>query len=400
MPPVEPAPKRFFSTTQERLVGTALALLSFTVIIMFTVGVFFVFKLFVGAFYHVIWPLAVAGILATILRPVAVFLQRKLKLSRVWSILLLYLVVALAIFGLLGLLLPKLIEELLRFIDYLPVFIEDLRASFANAYPAVIQFIEEKFGAEYIAQMRESASNMAGSVMKSWEGALAKAGSFLSGAIAVATGLAIIPVYLFFLLESNRSLTRDLRKELYFVREDWRDDVVFLIDQFVGSIVSFFRGQLIIALIMGTLLAIGFASIGLNFAIVLGLAIGLLNVVPYLGSVIGLATVLPISYFQEGGGLTLVLLALGVFVVVQMIEGYFLTPRIMGRTTGLHPMLIIVAIFFWGTALDGVLGMILAIPLTAFFVVAWRLIKRKYLDRARFDAPNSNGAPIETQNAP
>ena len=68
-----------------------------------------------------------------------------------------------------------------------------------------------------------------------------------------------------------------------------------------------------------------------------------------------------------------------VFAVVPVIEGYVLTPRIMGSRTGLHPMVIIVAIFFWGAALDGILGMILAIPLTAFLVVFWRLAKEKYI---------------------
>jgi len=74
-----------------------------------------------------------------------------------------------------------------------------------------------------------------------------------------------------------------------------------------------------------------------------------------------------------------VVLVLAVFGLVQTIEGYLLTPRIMGDRTGLHPMVIIVAIFFWGTALSGVLGMILAIPLTAFLVVFWRLAREKYV---------------------
>ena len=64
---------------------------------------------------------------------------------------------------------------------------------------------------------------------------------------------------------------------------------------------------------------------------------------------------------------------------VQVIEGYVLTPRIMGDRTGLHPMVIIFAVLFWGTALGGILGMILAIPLTAFLVVFWRLAKEKYI---------------------
>jgi predicted PurR-regulated permease PerM len=64
---------------------------------------------------------------------------------------------------------------------------------------------------------------------------------------------------------------------------------------------------------------------------------------------------------------------------VQSVEGWFLTPKIMGQRTGLHPVIIIISIFFWGTALDGILGMLLAIPLSAFVVIAWRLGKRKYL---------------------
>ena len=64
-------------------------------------------------------------------------------------------------------------------------------------------------------------------------------------------------------------------------------------------------------------------------------------------------------------------LALCVFVAVQMLEGYFLTPKIMGGKTGLHPTVIIFSVFFWGIALDGILGMILAIPLTAFMAALW-----------------------------
>ena len=74
-----------------------------------------------------------------------------------------------------------------------------------------------------------------------------------------------------------------------------------------------------------------------------------------------------------------VALVLGAMMVVQLIEGYYLTPKVMGDRTGLHPLTIIVALFFWGTAFDGLAGMILAIPLTAFLVVFWRLARDKYI---------------------
>jgi predicted PurR-regulated permease PerM len=130
---------------------------------------------------------------------------------------------------------------------------------------------------------------------------------------------------------------------------------------------------------MGVLLALGFTIIGLKFGLFIGLMLGILNIVPYLGTIIGLSIALPLAFLQPAGGVNLVGLVLLVFVIVQNIEGWYLTPKIMGHRTGLHPVTIIVAIFFWGTALGGILGMILAIPLTAFFVTAWRLLKRKYL---------------------
>jgi predicted PurR-regulated permease PerM len=155
--------------------------------------------------------------------------------------------------------------------------------------------------------------------------------------------------------------------------------VVYLIREFVNIVVAFFRGQLVIAFLQGVLYAIGFSAIGLRYGFVLGLVLGLLNVIPYLGSMIGLGVGLPLGYFQDGGGWPLAVGVLVVFTVVQLIEGYLLTPKIMGDRTGLHPLVIIVAVFFWGSALQGILGMILAIPLTAFLVVFWRLAKDKYI---------------------
>jgi predicted PurR-regulated permease PerM len=127
------------------------------------------------------------------------------------------------------------------------------------------------------------------------------------------------------------------------------------------------------------LFAIGFTLVGLKFGFVLGLLLGFLNIIPYLGSLVGLGINLPLAYFQEGGGWGTVVAVLIVFAIVQVIEAYVLTPRIMGSRTGLHPMAIIVAIFFWGSALDGILGLILAIPITAFLVVFWRLVREKYV---------------------
>jgi predicted PurR-regulated permease PerM len=377
--PSEDSPRRL-TPNQWRLIGTALALISLTIIVAFCLGLFALFREFVTTFAQVLWPIAVSGVLALMLRPIVQIFQDRLKLSQSWAIIILYALATGAMLAALGLLLPTLVEQSIRFFNYLPTFIDKIRELAIESYPAIVAFIEEKLGADTYARIQESLSNSVESIVHSSESAINSIGKLIGKALAISTGLAIIPIYLFFMLESNRDLSKDIHEQLSFLKDDWRDDAVFLINEFVGSIVLFFRGQVAIALIMGVLLATGFTLIGLNFGIILGLGIGFLNIIPYLGSIIGIGTVLPLAYFQsDGGSLQLVIFALAIFTAVQMIEGYLLTPRIMGKSTGLHPMVIIIAIFFWGTALDGILGMILAIPLTAFFVVAWRLLKRKYL---------------------
>jgi predicted PurR-regulated permease PerM len=190
---------------------------------------------------------------------------------------------------------------------------------------------------------------------------------------------AILPIYLAFFLKAKPFEPKQISTFLPFLKKTTRDDISYLFDQFIGILVTFFRGQIIIALIQGVLFSIGFALVGLPYSIVIGMTLGLLNIIPYLGNIVGLSVALPLSYFGAGGGLTQVILVLAVFTVVQSIEGYILTPKIMGNRTGLHPALIIFSVFFWGVALGGILGMMLAIPLTAFAVVFWRLLKKKYM---------------------
>ena len=225
----------------------------------------------------------------------------------------------------------------------------------------------------------EIAEKSAAVIKSAWTGLL--------GFFAQMTYLAVIPIYLFYFLSSNRNLIDDLEKELSFLSDSVKEDVIFLIREFVSILVSFFRGQLLIGLLMGVGYAIGFSISGLKFGITLGLLFGLLNIVPYLGSIVGIGTALLVSYLQPGGiaesGEWNVLIGCGIsFVVVQLIESYYLTPKIMGQQTGLHPVVVMVSIFFWGTALGGILGMIFGIPLTAFIIIAWRLLCRKYFNRA------------------
>ncbi len=378
---------------QRRTITAAITALGIVVITAILLLCFYILRMFVGTFSGVLWPLAAAGILAMLLRPVTAMFEKRLNLGHLSSIILLFVFLAIAL-SLLGYAVFSIFnQQVLDFFKDLPGQIRELINSVRQKFPQIMTMGENIFGKEKFDSMMNDLVNSAKDGANYIMPLIKKSGQSIMSIFGLATQVAIIPVYLFFLLLSNRDYALDLKSELSFLGEEIRDDLIFLCREFVGIIVSFFRGQLVIGLIMGVLYAIGFTLVGLDFGFLIGLAMGFLNIVPYLGTILGLAVALPVAYLQPDGGTSTLVFVLVVFAAVQMAEGYFLTPKIMGKQTGLHPMVIIIAIFFWGTALDGILGMILAIPLTAFFVVAWRLIKVKYLPRLTKPKDGERGPP-------
>ena len=337
---------------------------------------------FISTFSSVIWPLAVAGIMALVMRPVVTIFEQRLKLKRPVAVLLLYAVFVLLIAGLLVTFLPALVSQIIEFIAYLPKLWEKIVAYGELHFPDWLSLVRPYLDNPTVKAALDGLAQQAQDLLGHLAPTLKSAGAGIFGLFGLVASLAVIPVYLFFFLLSNNDPTKALPEHLPFLKKEYRDDVVFLIREFLGILVAFFRGQLLIGFIMGVLLATGFTIGGLKFGLAIGPLTGLLNIVPYLGSILGMSVALPLAFLQpDGGGLPLVGICVGVFVAVQAIEGWFLTPRIMGRQTGLHPVAIIVAVFFWGKALGGILGMMLAVPLTAFFVTAWRLVRRNYFSK-------------------
>lgn len=362
---------------QKRATAAAITVLAVTVIVLASAVLLFLVGLFLNKFSSVFLPLALAAILALVINPWFDLLKVRLKLPTPLAIAALFLSVLIPL-GLFGWFFgAKIGAQIGELVDHAPAYWERVRAFVEARWPEVRAYLE-RFGID--------AESVGGGESGDLGGTL---GGFMAGAVTAGKGIvawvggllgwAVFPVYLvFFLLSPPGGLDR-MEQHLVFLKPETRRDVIFLAREFVSILVSFFRGQLIIALAQGVLYAIGFSVIGLSYGFVLGLLLGFLNVIPYLGSIIGLGIGIPLAFFQDGGSLGLALGVVAVFTAVQMIEAYLLTPRIMGDRTGLHPMAIIVAVLFWGTALGGIFGMILAIPLTAFGVVVWRLVRDKYM---------------------
>lgn len=363
---------------QRRLVGSALGGLAVATLVALTLVALVYGARFVSAFSSVIWPLAAAGILSLILRPVVAFFEHRLKIRRPLAVVALYGLVAVIMAGFFLSFVPVVIKQLLDFVSYLPTLWKNSLAWGDQHYPEWLATFRPYLENPAVKKALDGLSQQGQNFLAHLVPTFRQAGAGIFGIFGFFASVAVIPVYLFFFLLTDADPTRQLPTHLPFLNPSQREDAVFLVREFLGILVAFFRGQILIGLIMGVLLATGFSIVGLRFGLAIGLIMGLLNVVPYLGSILGLSIALPLAFFQPDGGLNLVGGCLIVFAIVQALEGWILTPRIMGRQTGLHPVAIIVAIFFWGHALGGVLGMMLAVPLTAFFVTAWRLARRKY----------------------
>jgi predicted PurR-regulated permease PerM len=185
--------------------------------------------------------------------------------------------------------------------------------------------------------------------------------------------LLLIPFFVYYLLADYRSMREHFDR---LIPPRYRAVTSTLLGQINFVISSYVRSQLVIAVVMGVLYAIGFAIARVPLAISIGLLSGLLNFVPYLGTLTGLA--LSLSFVAlDGGGWARILGVIAVFIIVQSVEGYYLTPKLLGGSLDLHPMLVLVGLMIGGS-LFGILGIILAVPVIAVAKVALNFLEELY----------------------
>jgi predicted PurR-regulated permease PerM len=188
-------------------------------------------------------------------------------------------------------------------------------------------------------------------------------GGFL-GVTGFLLSLVMVPIYLFFLLKESPSIEQRWREYLPLRSSPLKNEVAAVLSQINNYIIAYFRGQLLVCLIDGILIGTALYMCGLNFAPLIGLLVVVLTMIPYIGIVLCWVPAVLIAAGQWGDWQHPLLITL-VFVVVQNLEAMFIAPRIVGNSVGLHPMTVIVSIFVWGLLIGGLLGPILAVPLTA-----------------------------------
>jgi predicted PurR-regulated permease PerM len=188
-------------------------------------------------------------------------------------------------------------------------------------------------------------------------------GGFL-GVAGFLFSLILVPIYLFFLLNEKPQIEAHWKDYLPLRASPFRDEVADVLSEINRYVTAYFRGQLLVCLVDGILIGTALTILGLNFAPLIGAMVVILTMVPYVGIIICWVPAVLIAAFQWGDWTHPIIVTL-IFIGIQNLEGIFYAPRIVGNYVGLHPMTVIVSIFVWGLIIGGVIGPLLAVPLTA-----------------------------------
>src|SRR5437867_9780341 len=198
---------------------------------------------------------------------------------------------------------------------------------------------------------------------KLWEILKKSIGGFL-GVTGFLLSLILVPIYLFFLLNEKPRIQQRWKEYLPLRASPFRDEVADVLSEINRYVTAYFRGQLLVCLVDGILIGIALTIFGLNFAPLIGVLVVILKMIPYIGIILCWLPAVFIAAFQWGDW-THPIIVTAIFIVIQNLEGIFYAPRIVGNYVGLHPMTVIVSIFAWGLIIGGIIGPLLAVPLTA-----------------------------------
>jgi predicted PurR-regulated permease PerM len=331
--------------------------------------VFFV-AVFIGARIILI-PMLCSLALAYLLAPVVAWFERR-GWSRSSSVLLTISGAAVILALILIFILPGFWGQLVKTYDQArerlgdKERVESLRQKVRQISPPVFDFLESKVKKPGDSDLPERVFGMA----SQW---LQKGLFSLVDVTTSLLDLLLIPFFVYYLLADYSAMRAHLDR---LIPPRHHAVASTLISRINFVISSYVRNQLVIALVMGVLYSIGFAVARVPLALSIGLLSGLLNFIPYLGTLTGLT--LSLSFVAlDGGGIARISGVLAVFIIVQSVEGYYLTPKLLGGSLDLHPMWVLVGLMIGGS-LFGILGIILAVPVIAIAKVALDFLEELY----------------------
>lgn len=379
---MEPEKPSFFSTRYIKFLGgrntifTLILLLMIGLIIMIYDEISFIFVPLTVFLGNVILPIILAVIVYYLLRPILRMLE-KIKVKRVLGILLIFLALVGIVTLLVFLVFPFLKAQFFRLAEELPgYFIEVL--SQLDSFLRTNTFISS-----YYLQIENDVANLLYDLPKelgaffqnTFTGIATGISSFIGILTSFILAIVTVPFILFYLLKDGEKLPAYILK---IFPPRMRDDLKSVFTSIDKQISSYIQGQILVSMCIGIMIFIGFTIIGMDYALLLGVLAMVTSVVPYLGPVIAITPAAIIALVTSP--FMLIKLAV-VWTVVQLIEGKFISPQIMGKSLHVHPITIIFVLITSG-ALFGVPGVILGIPGYAILKVIvshfYTLFKKRY----------------------
>lgn len=330
-----------------------------------TVIVLIALYLLIRRLSGVLLPFLISFVVAYMLTPIVNFFQHKCRLkNRVLSVVVTILLVAGLLTGAVAAVVPTISRQATALSQSVKTYVSQWDG---NEYfsPRVNERIEQIIQSMDIKALLRSEEMQEG-IKK----VLPVLGDWISSGVNAVMSLAVVFVcllYVIFLLIDYEKITTNWHK---YIPNRFRDSIVMLMGDLDRNMNAYFRGQALVAGIVGILFAIGFQIIGLPMGIGIGLFIGVLNLVPYLQA-LGIPPCIILGLIQSaetGRPVWVVLLCVAaVFIVVQTIQDMVLVPKIMGDVTGMGPAWILLSLSVWGSLL-GFVGMIIALPVTTLLV--------------------------------
>lgn len=316
--------------------------------------------------------LFLAFALAYMLNPAVAFLERK-GVGRILSILIVFSGALVVFVGIAVFFVVSLSSELSNMQLNLPAYAQHLYDITPSAVKSYLRIETPDKLSLRLDEIITQARSVAPDIVKPVLNLLREAFSSTVAFILALLGYLIIPVYLFYLLADLPQLKEFIQS---FIPERYRgayNEKLGEIDTVLGG---FIRGQLSVCAILAVLYSIGLYFIGIDLAIAIGTLAGITFIIPYVGTIIGicLSVVMALLKFHD---MLHPLLCLGWFGLVQALEGTIITPRIVGNTVGLHPLVAIIALLIGGQ-MFGIMGMLLAVPTTAVLQVFLRSLATWY----------------------
>jgi len=326
-------------------------------------------------FSQIISPLAIAVILAYVLNPPVKFLTTRTKLPRTLAVASVYLALIVILSLVLVAFVPSLIQQ-----------VTSINVDFQNTVERISRFFEQPlfiFG--FYIDLMDVYQEVSGTLQSIVSPLASRTVSFLIGLASGFAWLIFVLIVSFYLLKDLGKLGRSIYE---LVPADYRDEVRRLGEEVNAIWSTFFRSQLVLCAVVGTLVGVAMRAVGMRNALILGIMAGVLEIIPNVGPTIAAIPAVLIAYFQGSTYLPLsngwfALLVIGLYVVIQQVENNILVPRIIGRSLNLHPLVVIIGAIA-GASLAGILGMFLAAPILASLHIVGNYVYCKLLDLEPF----------------